>query len=155
MKTVPHFRVSVSYWECHKTRQKGQLNVKTPDFETCPKLSLVVFKCLSDGYVLLMTSTRWHVPIVLCRLPVSNVSLTARLQYFPAAAINPAQLLAAAECAAPRPERAREPTIDVSWHGRPGVVTILGPSRQMHGGVFMASQLSLSRVSLGQKVPNK
>ena len=104
MKTVPHFRVSVSYWECHKTRQKGQLNFKTPDFETCPKLSLVVFKCLSDGYVLLMTSTRWHVPIVLCRLPVSNVSLTARLQYFPAAAINPAQLLAAAECAAPRPD---------------------------------------------------
>ena len=33
-----------------------------------------------------------------------------------------------------------------------GVVTILGPSRQMHSRVFMASQLTLSRVSLSKQV---
>ena len=32
------------------------------------------------------------------------------------------------------------------------MVTILGPSRQMHSRVFMASQLTLSRVSLSQEV---
>ena len=35
-------------------------------------------------------------------------------------------------------------------HQGPGVVTILGPSRQMHSWVFMASPLTLSRVSLGK-----
>ena len=37
-------------------------------------------------------------------------------------------------------------------HQGPGVVTILGPSRQMHSRVFMASQLTLSRVSPSKKV---
>ena len=32
------------------------------------------------------------------------------------------------------------------------MVTILGPSRQMHSREFMASQLTLSRVSPGKKV---